>query len=170
METTQIRLASPADMTAIMGLLRRVVPTMRAAGNPQWDEGYPDAATFERDLEQGWLWVAAIDAAVAGVAAITTEQTPEYEQVGWNIEEPALIVHRLFVDPEFRGRGIAVALMRHAEELAIKQSLTRVLTDTSLQNVAAQRLFQKLGYRLAGETGLSYRPGLRVLCYEKRLA
>ena len=32
-----------------------------------------------------------------------------------------------------------------------------------------QRLFPKLGYELAGEIGLGFRPGLRFLCYEKRL-
>jgi hypothetical protein len=30
-------------------------------------------------------------------------------------------------------------------------------------------LFPKLGYTLAGEIGLGFRPGLRFLCYEKRL-
>lgn len=152
-----------------MSLLCRVIPMMQAAGNLQWDETYPDASILEHDLEQGWLWVVDIDGAIAGVAAITTEQTPEYAQVGWNIEEPAVVIHRLVVDPEFRGRGIALALMRQAEDLATERSLAKVLTDTSVQNEAAQQLFLKLGYTLAGEIGLSFRPGLRVLCYEKRL-
>ena len=165
----RIRLAVQEDIVAVMSLLRRVIPMMQAASNLQWDESYPDATIFEHDIERGWLWVADINGTIAGVAAITTKQTPEYSQVGWNIEEPALVVHRLVVDPEFRGQGIAAALMHQAEELATQRCLARVLTDTSLQNEAAQRLFLKLGYRLAGEIGLSYRPGLRVLCYEKRL-
>jgi ribosomal protein S18 acetylase RimI-like enzyme len=89
--------------------------------------------------------------------------------VGLDIEEPAVVVHRLAVDPEFRGVGIASALMWKAEEVAAERGMAKVLTDTSIQNEATQRLFPKMGYRLAGEIGLSYRPGLRVLCYEKRL-
>lgn len=165
----RIHLAVREDVPAVMGLLRRVVPLMQAVGNLQWDESYPDAAVFEQDVEQGQLWVAEIDGAIAGMAALTTDQAPEYAHVGWDVAETAVVVHRLAVDPEFRGAGIASALMRKAEEVAAERGLPRVLTDTSMQNEAAQRLFPRMGYRLAGEIGLSYRPGLRVLCYEKRL-
>lgn len=165
----RIRLAVPTDLAAVMDLVGRVVPLMRAAGNLQWDESYPDAAVFEQDVEQGQLWVAEIDGAIAGMAALTTDQAPEYAQVGWDIEETAVVVHRLAVNPAFRGAGIASALMRRAEEVAAERGLPKVLTDTSVQNEAAQRLFPKMGYRLAGEIGLSYRPGLRLLCYERRL-
>jgi len=165
----RIRLAVQEDVAPVMGLLRRVVPLMRAAGNLQWDETYPNAAVFEQDIEQGQLWVAEIDGTIAGVAAVTTDQEPEYAQVGWNIEEPAIVVHRLAVDPEFRGAGVAGALMRKAEEVALECGISAVRVDTNTQNEATQRLFPKLGYVLAGEIGLSFRPGLRFLCYEKRL-
>jgi hypothetical protein len=45
-----------------------------------------------------------------------------------------------------------------------------VRVDTNTENAATQRLFPKLGYRLAGEIGLGMRPGLRFLCYEKLIA
>jgi ribosomal protein S18 acetylase RimI-like enzyme len=165
----QIRLAVSEDVTSLVELLRRVVPLMRAAGNLQWDEDYPNAAVFERDIELGELWVAVIDGAIAGVAAVTTEQEPEYAQVGWDINETAVVVHRLAVDPAFRGAGVAGALMGKAEEVAVKRGIRVLRVDTNTQNEATQRLFPKLGYELAGEIGLGFRPGLRFLCYEKRL-
>ncbi len=78
---------------------------MRAAGNLQWDDTYPNAGVFERDIELGYLWVAEMDGAIAGVAAVSTDQEPEYAEVGWDIDELAVVVHRLAVDPAFRGRG-----------------------------------------------------------------
>ena len=90
-----------------MALVRRVVPLMRASGNLQWDDEYPNAGVFERDVKLAQLWVAEIDGAIVGVAAITTDQEPEYAQVGWDITEPAVVVHRLAVDPAFRGQGVA---------------------------------------------------------------
>lgn len=164
-----IRLAVPGDVAAVMGLLRRVVPLMQAAGNQQWDESYPNVAVFESDIELGQLWVAEIDGAVAGMAAVTTDQEPEYAQVGWNVDETAVVVHRLAVDPEFRGAGVAAALMRKAEEIAVERGISVLRVDTNTQNKATQRLLPKLGYELAGEIGLSFRPGLRFLCYEKRV-
>jgi ribosomal protein S18 acetylase RimI-like enzyme len=80
------------------------------------------------------------------------------------------MVHRLAVSPEFRGAGVAATLMRKAEEVAVERGLPAVRTDTSIENEAAQRLFLKMGYVQTGEISLSFRPGLRVLCYEKRLS
>jgi len=165
----RIRRATREDVAALMDLLRRVVPLMRAAGNLQWDESYPNESVFERDIHKGQLWVAEIDGSVAGVAALTTDQEPEYTQVGWDVEEPAVVVHRLAVDPAFRGAGVAAALMEKAEAVAAERGIAVLRVDTNTQNEATQRLFPKLGYALAGEIGLGFRPGLRFFCYEKRL-
>jgi len=152
-----------------MSLMRRVVPLMHAAGNLQWDETYPNETVFQRDITLEQLWVADPETCIAGVAAVTMDQEPDYAQVGWNIDEPAIVVHRLAVDPAFRGAGVAAALMQRAEEVAAERGIPVLRVDTNTQNEATQRLFPKLGYRLAGEISLQFRPGLRFFCYEKRL-
>ena len=166
----RIRLATEDDLPALMELLRRVVPLMRASGNLQWDDNYPNEAVFRHDIDLSQLWIAEVDRDIAGVAAVTMDQEPNYTQVGWDIKEPAIVVHRLAVDPAFRGLGAAGALMQKAEEIAIERAITVLRVDTNTQNEATQRLFPKLGYLLAGEISLAFRPGLRFLCYEKRLA
>jgi len=165
----QIRLATLDDLPALTALVWRVVPLMRATGNLQWDETYPNDAVFQRDIDLDQLWIAEVNFSIAGVAAITMDQEPDYAQVGWDITEPAIVVHRLAVDPAFRGQGAAGALMQKAEEIAIERGITALRIDTNTQNEATQRLFPKLGYLLAGEISLEFRPGLRFLCYEKRL-
>lgn len=159
-----------SDLPALMALVRRVVPLMRAAGNLQWDDQYPNEQVFAGDIELGHLWVAiAEDGEIAGVAAITTDQEPEYAQVGWNLDEPAIVVHRLAVDPAYRGAGIAGELMHQAERVARDRGIFVLRVDTNTQNPATRRLFPTLGYTLAGEISLSFRAGLRFLCYQKRL-
>jgi GNAT superfamily N-acetyltransferase len=165
----QVRQGTSEDVPAVMALVRRVVPLMRASGNLQWDDQYPNAAVFERDVEKAQLWVAEIGAEIAGVAAITTDQEPEYANVGWDISEPAIVVHRVAVDPVFRSQGIAAALMLQAESVARSRGISVLRVDTNTQNAATQKLFPKLGYTLSGETELGFRVGLRFLCYEKRL-
>jgi ribosomal protein S18 acetylase RimI-like enzyme len=166
----RIRLAVDEDLPALMRLVQRVVPLMRATGNLQWDENYPDEAVFRRDIDLKQLWIGEIGTEIAGIAAITMDQEPDYAQVGWDISEPAIVVHRLAVDPAFRGAGAASALMQKAEEVAFERGITVLRVDTNTQNVATQRLFPKLGYLLAGEIGLQFRTGLRFFCYEKRLS
>jgi GNAT superfamily N-acetyltransferase len=152
-----------------MLLVQRVVPLMRATGNLQWDQHYPNPEVFTRDIGLAQLWIAQIDGQLAGVAALTSDQDPEYVQVGWDIAEPAIVVHRLAVDPAFQGRGVAIALLAQAEAIARERNILQLRVDTNTQNKVTQRLLPKLGYRLVGEIGLEFRPGLRFFCYEKLL-
>jgi GNAT superfamily N-acetyltransferase len=163
-------LATFADIAAVMALVGRVVPLMIEAGNLQWDANYPNEAVFGADVATGQLWLAEIEGQVAGIAAITMDQAPEYAEVGWDLSEQAIVVHRLAVDPAFRGKGVAEALMIQAQTVAESRGIAVLRVDTNTMNPATQRLFPKLGYTLAGEIGLRFRHGLRFLCYEKRLA
>jgi ribosomal protein S18 acetylase RimI-like enzyme len=165
----KIRNAQLEDLPAILQIVRAVVPMMRAAGNLQWDFEYPNAGVFAADIAAAQLWVAEIDGSLAGVVALTTDQSPEYVQAGWDIAEPSIVVHRLAVDPAFQGRGVAIALMRQAEIVAEQRGIERVRVDTNTHNQVTQRLLPKLGYELSGEIGLEFRPGLRFFCYEKLL-
>ena len=165
----KLRPGTLQDIPAIPVLIRKVVPLMRAAGNLQWDDVYPNAEIFTRDVAHGFLWVVEGPTGLAGVAAITTDQEPEYAEVGWDITEPAIVTHRVAVDPDLRGRGIAAMLLKQAESVARERGIPVLRVDTNTHNQATQRLFPKLGYVLAGEIGLGFRQGLRFLCYEKRL-
>lgn len=165
-----IRLATLNDIPAILNLIAEIVPSMIAEGNFQWDNTYPNAAVFEDDIELGQLWIAEAENDIAGVAAITTDQEPEYATIGWDITEPAIVTHRLAVGTRYRGRGVATVLLMQAEEVAKKSGIKILRIDTNTSNMATQRLFPKLGYVFAGETSLGFRPNLRFYCYEKRLA
>ncbi|MGY2130628.1 N-acetyltransferase family protein [Hymenobacter sp. HD11105] len=163
------RRATAHDLPSILRIIQSVVPLMHAAGNYQWEASYPDEAVFRQDIERQHLWVAEAEGNVVGVAALTTDQDPEYAQANWDVTLPALVTHRLAVDPTAQGQGIAAALLQQAEKLALEQNLPVLRVDTNSENQATQRLFPKLGYRFAGEITLAFRPGLRFFCYEKRL-
>ena len=165
----QVRIAIAEDIPQIMQLINAVVPLMIATGNFQWDSNYPDAKVFAKDISLNQLWVAEDNNNIAGVAAITTEQDAEYADVGWDINELAVVVHRLAVNPKYQGRGVAAQLMLQAEVVAAGMGTSILRIDTNKANKATQRLFPKLGYVFSGEIGLAFRPGLRFLCYEKRL-
>jgi GNAT superfamily N-acetyltransferase len=166
-----LRLAQPADLPPLMALIRRVVPLMRAAGNTQWGDDYPNERVFAQDIEAGDLWIAESDDGVLiGVAAFTSTPGHEYDAAGWDIHEPAVFTHRLAVDPDRRGAGIATALMQHAEQVARGRGIQTLRVDTSVENLPAQRLIARVAYRFVGEIPLAFRAGLRVMCYEKRLS
>ena len=164
-----IRRATVADLPATVALVQAVVPLMNAAGNYQWTSEYPNAAVFEKDIAQNYLWVAELGGELAGIAALTQDQDAEYADADWDAAEPALVTHRLAVSPAAQGHGVAQALLQQAEHEARALGLRILRVDTNSENAATQRLFPKLGYRFAGEIKLAFRPGLRFFCYEKRL-
>ena len=164
-----IRPANLNDIPNIMQLIAEVVPAMNASGNFQWDNTYPNAEVFENDIALNQLWVAEEDGSIAGIAAITTDQEPEYANVGWDINESAIVTHRLAVSAKYRGRVIAASLLMQAEQEAINRGINKLRIDTHNSNQATQQLFPKLGYAFAGEIGLSFRPNLKFYCYEKSI-
>ena len=168
-QTMDLRLATREDIPGIMQMVCALIPILHAAGNLQWDERYPNPQVFAEDIALGQLWVMSSQKEIAGVVAITTEQYPEYIQAGWDITDPAVVIHRLAVNPAFQRKGIAAALLRHAETVAHSCNFNRILADTNSQNQAMQHLLPKLGYIFSGEITLEFRPGMRFLCYEKLL-
>lgn len=164
-----IRLAQAADIPEILQLLAEIVPVMNSEGNFQWDSTYPNQQVFEEDLAKQQLWVAELAGKIGGFAAITMDQEPEYAEVGWDINEDAIVTHRLAVGLDSRGKGVAGALLQKAEEIAREKQIAVLRIDTNTENAATNKLFPRVGYLFSGEISLGFRPNLRFNCYEKRL-
>ena len=164
-----LRLATLEDVPQIMALIKNVIPLMHSGGNFQWGDDYPTSEVFIRDITFSQLWVSEFKNQVVGLAAITTEQDPEYSETGWNIEDKAIVTHRLAVDPDCQGMGIARALMNQAEQIATTSGIKILRIDTNSENAATNALFPKLGYQFSGEISFPRRLGLRFYCYQKLL-
>lgn len=164
-----IRKAESSDIKDIMTIVKKVVPLMRASGNYQWSDDYPNPEVFQEDIDKDQLWVGIMDSKVVSVIAITNEQSPEYSDVGWDLNEDALVTHRLAVDPDLQGAGLARTMMNYAEKLAKERGIHVLRVDTNSENKATQALFPKLGYEYSGIISLRKNPDLRYFCYEKRI-
>jgi ribosomal protein S18 acetylase RimI-like enzyme len=81
-------------------------------------------------------------------------------------------IAKLMTRLSHRGRGVATALMRAAERLAVERARTLLVLDTATEGGAAT-LYERLGYTLAGEIpdyALKPHGGLTgTLIYWKRL-
>lgn len=165
-----INLATLEDVPQIMALVKKVIPLMHKSGNFQWGDDYPTSKVFIRDVALNQLWISKLDHKVVGLAAITTDQDPEYADVGWNIADKAIVTHRLAVDPDCQGMGIAKALMSQADQVAAASGINILRVDTNSENAATNALFPKLGYQFSGEISFPRRPGLRFYCYQKLLS
>ena len=59
---------------------------------------------------------------------------------------PIWFLEDLYVDPSVRGKGIATAFLKHAEEFARRTGAERLTLATAHDNLAAQSIYRKLGY------------------------
>ena len=69
------------------------------------------------------------------------------------------VVSDLFVVPESRGRGVGKALMNRARQLAEETDADALILETATDNLIAQKLYERLGYRRDQEF---YRYALKI--------
>ncbi len=76
-------------------------------------------------------------------------------------------VHRVAVHPDMQRRGVGRALMAALEDRARRAGVTSLYLDTSIGQVAAQKLYTSCGY---AEVSHIVQSGVECVLYEKNLA
>ncbi|HEY8549993.1 MAG TPA: GNAT family N-acetyltransferase [Vicinamibacterales bacterium] len=106
--------------------------------------------------EQGYAWFLGTQLRDPDVAVFVADHYGEVtgyvyagiEPQSWKeLREEAGFIHDVVVDERDRGHGIATRLMEAAMAWLKERGMPRVLLWTAHPNVAAQRLFSKLGFR-----------------------
>jgi putative acetyltransferase len=77
-------------------------------------------------------------------------------------------IKRVFVDPAFRGRGLAKRMMEHVEASARASGLAVLRLETGISQPEALGLYRRLGYALRGPFG-KYKPDPLSVFMEKHL-
>lgn len=141
-----IRQATKKDIENIMPMIKRVVSAMRKQGNEQWDQSYPSAVHYQKDVERGELFVCEQADQIVGVCTISSRGHEEYPLISWSAHEKSWTIKRLAVDPEQQGKGITDQFFRFIELLAKQKDISYLNTDTFADNRHAQRLFTRNGF------------------------
>lgn len=160
--------AKKSDLKEIMDIIATVVEEMKSYDNDQWDEKYPQSKDFEKDIEAGDLYIYTEDGNIIGFICVNYIEAEEYKNLNWSSDEKCMVIHRMAVNSKFRKRGIGSKLIKFAEELALKNGVKYLKTDTYSANIKMNLLFKKLDYKFVGE--MSYQGKERPFyCYEKML-
>lgn len=144
---TEIRVPTTAvELDQVRALMRAFVAWHRA--RHQQDralvDAYFDDTAFEKELAcladvyappEGLLLFAAIDDAPAGCVALR------------RIDENACEMKRMFVYPEYHGRGVGRALGEAVINAARAAGYHSMRLDTSIRQAEAQALYRRLGFR-----------------------
>jgi GNAT superfamily N-acetyltransferase len=77
-------------------------------------------------------------------------------------------IKRMYVEPEFRGRGIARRVLVELEERARRDGFSRTRLETGIYQPEAIRLYESAGYRRIDNYGV-YAGCADSVCFEKSL-
>jgi len=161
-----IRAYTDADRDGVIALFRQFMAELTPPGREAEFAAYVEQAIGEElgrigEYYRGSFWVMDIGR-VVGMVGIEHESGEVAE------------LRRMAVDAPHRRKGIARALLAHAEAFSREQGYRRIVLNTSELQVAARHLYETSGYRYleaAAPAGTSHKRvgGLTRYYYEKRL-
>ena len=118
------------------GELRRILATPDVAR--WWDP--PDDDFPLRDDPDSTRFTIVVDGAVAGMIQYGEETDPKYRHASVD----------LFVDPAVRGRGVGPEAIRRVVAMLWERGHHRITIYPAVENVAAIRAYEKVGFRRVG--------------------
>ena len=156
------------ELDAILALTKACGKHMRDNGIDQWDENYPDRESLLNDLNSETLFAYREDGVVMGIVVLNESQDEEYAEIDWSTSDTDrnIVVHRLAVQPDQQGKGIARKIMDFAEEHARNQNYDAIRLDTFSQNPRNQKFYTNRGYTDLGPVYLKYKKDHPYYCYE----
>ena len=83
-------------------------------------------------------------------------------------DNESMEIKRMYVMPEFRGGGLASAILNSLEDWILEMGYKRSVLETGKRQPEAIRLYRKNGYRQISNYG-PYQGVDNSLCFEKRL-
>ena len=104
---------------------------------------------MKKELSNPNLHVYAVKADGRFVACISLIYIPKIGS-RWN-GHGHIYVDELWVEPNFRGKGYAKALLKKADDLKIELKATGIRLYVNVNNPAAKNLYERCGYKADGQ-------------------
>ncbi len=162
------RKAEIEDIDTVEQIMLAASGRLGAAGIDQWQRGYPNRTSVERDVAAGVGYVVCDNEQIVAYGAIIFTGEVAYNDLTggeWLTAGDYAVVHRLCVAADRVGQGWSRCFMQCAEQLAHENSLPSVRIDTHPANLIMQSLITSLGYTYCGDVVIES----RRLAYEKIL-
>ncbi|WP_301093204.1 GNAT family N-acetyltransferase [Bacteroides acidifaciens] len=156
------RLAVSSDIPRIMEIIEQAKMQMIRENRHQWDDNYPIQKHIMADIIDGNGYVICADDYVIAYGAVIFGDEPAYASISgkWLSNKEYVVLHRLAVADEMKGRGIATRYMGYVEKLATARGICSFKVDTNFDNVYMLRIITNLNFSYCGE--IHYEGGARM--------
>ena len=161
------RQAVAADLERAIEIMNAAIVRLGAAGVDQWQLGYPNRTSVERDVEDGVGMVLCEGATILAYGAVIFTGEPAYDDLTggeWLTSGDYACIHRVCVNEIFIGMGFSKRFMQAVEAMAAER-VRSIRIDTHPDNQIMQGLIRTMGYTYCGDVVIES----RRLAYEKKV-
>lgn len=176
-----MRLAKPEDCGRVLEVLDDGRRAIAQLGISQWQDGYPEPAVVEEDIQLGACYVAEdTEHGIVGTLALRLDRDADYlaaDSLGWLTldpdagDPPYASVHRCAVAEGMAGQGVMSFMFSQVKAIVREAGRESIRIDTHPGNTAMRGFLASQGFAEIGPFELVTHAGsdpARV-AYEKRV-
>lgn len=141
------------DISEIMNLVNQAKEYLKIQGINQWQDGYPNENVIRNDISNGESYVLIYEDRVVGSSTICFSGEKTYNEIfngQWLTNDNYIVMHRVVVHNDFKGRGLFGEIICKAEEVASLNNVNSIKIDTHKENLAMQKALTKNGFIKCG--------------------
>jgi len=150
---SQFRKAITQEIPQIWAIIQKAIQRRKADGSTQWQDGYPNEESIQKDVENEVGFVLTDGENMIGYSAVLINDEPEYANIEgkWLTVGDFMVYHRVAIAEEYLGKGFAKMMIENIHQYAIENSIYSIRADTNFDNHAMLKIFNDLGYNYCGE-------------------
>ena len=163
-----IRLAEKKDIDRIMQIIADARESIGRLGIDQWQYGYPTRDIVKEDVMLERSFVALDGDEICATFALMMNGEPTYKKIycgAWIGDGEYLALHRIAIDLNHRGKGVAEQIVKFLTEFANENGYSSVRVDTHMGNLPMRKMLEKNGFEYCGTIHLL--DGQARVAYEK---
>ncbi|WP_412989280.1 GNAT family N-acetyltransferase [Pediococcus siamensis] len=175
MTVAYLRKTTTQDLPSVVKIIDSAKAFLKAQNINQWQDGYPQAADLQSDIQNHISYVLIINGQVAGTAALMPDHDPNYDVIqkgNWVGPEDAkyTVIHRIAMSPDFRGQHLAAKMISGLLTLSSQLGYDQIRIDTHPDNKLMQHLIINSGFTYRGVVLMDHNPEETRLAYQLFLA
>ena len=141
-----IRLARPADVSAVAAILDDATAFVRTLGFEQWPVPFPQEE-LEGRIAHDELYLVEVDGRIVGTFTLLWD-----DPFFWGERPPdAAYLHKVAVLREFAGRGIGAGAIEWIDDHVANRGREFIRLDCQRDIPGIRRYYERLGFELKGE-------------------
>lgn len=141
------------DIKNIMNIIEQAQSYFKEQGINQWQDNYPNLETIKSDVDSGASYILLKENNIIATAAVSFSGEKTYESIydgKWLTNGEFTVIHRIAVDNNYKGLGIASEIIKNVEKLSLNKGIRSIKVDTHEENISMQNLLRKNGFSYCG--------------------